>query len=173
MIGVMMATTIATTTRLLPRFGPRPLVPLGLALSAAGLIRMTALDLHSGYAADILPPLLVSGLGTGLALAPAISLATHGVGADDAGVASAVINTMQQIGGSIGVALFNTMAAGAVTTYLADHPAGGPQVLAAAGVHGYSVAYWWAAGVFAAGAATTLALYRSGPVETAPADPER
>ncbi|MEU8708867.1 MFS transporter [Streptomyces sp. NPDC048565] len=164
MVVVMMIISIVTTTVLMPRVGPRPLVPLGLALSSASLIWMTALGVHSTYAADVLPPLLLAGLGTGLAIAPAISLPTHGVSERDAGVASAAVNVMQQIGGSVGTALFNTMATTAVSAYLTDHPGPTPQVLAEAGVHGYTTAYWWAAAVFALGALATLVLYRSGQV---------
>jgi hypothetical protein len=70
------------------------------------------------YAAHVLLPLLVTGLGIGLIMAPAMSLATSGVATDDAGVAWASVNTMQRIGGSIGTALLNTIAASAATSYL-------------------------------------------------------
>ncbi|MFF2062421.1 hypothetical protein ACFVWZ_11590 [Streptomyces sp. NPDC058200] len=126
---------------------------------------MTALGLHSTYAANVLPPLLLAGLGTGPAIDPAISLPTYGVNERDAGVASAAVNVMQQIGGSVGTALFNTMATTAVTTYLTDHPRHTPQVLAEAGVHGYATAYGWAAAVFALGGVATLIVYPSGQVK--------
>ena len=108
------ATTVGTTI-LAPRFGPRPLVTAGMLLAAGGMVLLTRLGLDSTYAADVLPGLLLVGVGLGLVIAPAMSTATLGVGTDDAGVASAMVNTMQQVGGSIGTALLSTLAVGAVT----------------------------------------------------------
>ncbi|MEU6439746.1 MFS transporter [Streptomyces sp. NPDC047046] len=162
MVAVTMVVSVLASTSLLARFGPRPVVPLGLAVSAAGMAWMTALGTDSGYAAHLLPPLLLAGVGMGLSTAPAISLATYGVAPRDAGVSSAAVSTMQQIGGSVGTALFNTMATTAVTRYLTAHPARTPATLARANIHGYATAYWWAAGVFALGAVLTFALHRPG-----------
>lgn len=75
-----------------------------MGLAAAGLAWMTGLNLTSGCAAHVMPPPIVLGLVLGLVMAPAMSPATSGVAAEDAGVASATVNTMQQIGGSIGTA---------------------------------------------------------------------
>jgi len=99
--------------RLLPVVGPRPLVPVGMLLAAGGMIWFTLLTLDSSYAGDILTGLVVSGLGLGLIVAPSIQTAISGVSGQDAGVASAAVNTVQQIGGSIGTALFSTLAASA------------------------------------------------------------
>ncbi|MFE4667477.1 MFS transporter [Streptomyces sp. NPDC056716] len=167
-LSLMAAATLATSL-LLPRVGPRAVVGLGMALGAVGMAWLTRLDLTSAYAADVLPALVVSGIGIGLVMAPAMSLATSGVGADDAGVASASVNTMQQIGGSIGTALLNTLAAGAATSYLAGRDAADPLVQAQAALESYSTAYWWSAGFFAVGALLTLVLYRRG-VPAAAAD---
>ncbi|GAA2079159.1 MFS transporter [Streptomyces albiaxialis] len=169
MVGMLMLTAQFSTNVLLRRVGPKPVVPLGMGLSAAGLVWLTALGLHSGYAAHVLPPLLVLGLGLGLVMPTAMSLATLGVAAHDQGVASATVNTMQQIGGSIGTALFNTMAASTVTDY-AEHHFGEPNVEAEAAVHSYATAYWWAAAFFTVGLVISALLYRRGrPLEETPA----
>ncbi|MEU5645418.1 MFS transporter [Streptomyces milbemycinicus] len=172
MVAALMLTSTLATTTLIPRLGPKPVVPLGMGLAAAGMAWLTALDLDSGYAADILPPLIVAGLGLGLVMAPAMSLATSGVAAEDSGVASAAVNTMQQVGGSLGTALLNTLSTSAVTNYLDGKNPKDPAVLAHAGLEGYSTAYWWSAVFFAAGVVISALLYRRGaPAQDADAAP--
>jgi hypothetical protein len=92
----------------------------------------------------------------------------------DAGVASASINTGQQLGGSIGTALLNTIAAGATASYLASHARGqsAPQLAQLALIHGYTTVFWWCSGIFAAAAVICGTLLRSGPL-TAPDVPDR
>ncbi|MGW6903698.1 MFS transporter [Streptomyces sp. NPDC054940] len=162
MIAALMLTSTLATTALVPRFGPKPVVPLGMGIAAAGMVWLTGLDLGSGYAAHILPPLIVAGLGFGLVMAPAMSLATSGVAAEDSGVASAAVNTMQQVGGSLGTALLNTLFSSALTDYLADKDPRDPAVLAQASLEGYSTAYWWSAVFFAVGLVVSVLLYRRG-----------
>ncbi|MFC4497148.1 MFS transporter [Streptomyces ovatisporus] len=161
LVGSLMLTAQLSTNVLIPRLGPKPVVPTGMGLAVAGLIWLTPLGLHSGYAAHVLPPLVILGVGLGLVMPSAISLATLGVAQRDQGVASATVNTMQQVGGSVGTALFNTMAAAAATEYARSHPRA-PDVAARAQVHSFTVAYWWATGFFAVGLAVTLALYQRG-----------
>ena len=96
---------------LLPRTGPRPLVAGGMTLGAVGMFLFSTLTPGSGYALHVLPPLMILGLGFGLIFAPAISSATLGVAPRDAGVAASMVNTMQQVGGSVGTALLSTIAA--------------------------------------------------------------
>jgi EmrB/QacA subfamily drug resistance transporter len=160
MIGVLIAASTTSSTVLLPRFGARLLVPTGLFLAAIGMVLFTGLDTHSTYAAHVLPGLLVLGVGIGLISAPAMSTATLGVDGDDSGVGSATVNTAQQVGGSLGTALLNTVAATATTTFLAGKAAS-PAVAAEAAVHGYTTAFWWAAAIFATGAAVCGLLLRS------------
>ncbi|WP_158886816.1 MFS transporter [Amycolatopsis anabasis] len=162
MVGALMLTASLATNVLLPRFGPRYLVAAGMLIAAGGLCWLSALEADSGYAAGVLPGLTVSGLGIGLAMAPSMSVATQGVDPGDAGVASAAVNTAQQVGGSIGTAVLSTVAASAVTAQLTGKvPA--PDVLAEASVHGYTTAFGWAAAIFAAGAvACGLVLRSSG-----------
>lgn len=162
MVAALVLTSALASTRLIPRFGPKPIVPLGMGIAAAGLVWLTALSMDSTYAAHILPPLVVLGLGIGLVMAPAMSLATSGVAPHDAGVASAAVNTMQQIGGSIGTALLNTLAASAATGYLAGRNPADPAVRGQALLESYSTAYWWSAGFFAAGLLISGLLYRRG-----------
>ncbi len=100
--------------------------------------------------------------------APAMSLATSGIAAEDAGVASATVNTMQQVGGSIGTALLNTLAASAATSYLAGKDATSKLVQAQATIESYTTAFWWSAGFFAAGAVIAFLLYRRGTLDADP-----
>lgn len=162
MVAALMLTTALAANVLIPRIGPKPVVPLGMGLAAAGLAWMTGLNLTSGYAAHVMPPLIVLGLGLGLVMAPAMSLATSGVAAEDAGVASATVNTMQQIGGSIGTALLTTLSAGAATDYLAGKDPKDPAVLAQSALESYSAAYWWSGAFFVAGLVVSGLLYRRG-----------
>ncbi|WP_406101781.1 MFS transporter [Streptomyces sp. NBC_01003] len=161
MVSVMVVVSVVTTNYLVPKLGPKPIVPLGMGLAGAGMAWLTALDLHSSYAAHVLPPLLVAGLGLGLVFAPAMSMATAGVAAHDAGVASAMVNTSQQVGGSIGTALLNTLATSAAASYLVGRPPG-PQTQAQAAMESYSTAYRWSALFFAVGLVVTFVLYRRG-----------
>jgi EmrB/QacA subfamily drug resistance transporter len=161
MIGALMVTAQLAINLLIPRIGPKAVVPVGMGLAAGGLAWLTALSLNSGYVAHILPPLLMLGAGIGLVMPPAMSLATLGVAPADQGVASAMVNTMQQVGGSIGTALFNTIAATAATSYAKSH-LGIPNLAAHASLHSYAVAYWTAGGFFAAGLVISLLLYRRG-----------
>ncbi|WP_431774100.1 MFS transporter [Streptomyces cucumeris] len=161
MIGGLMVSAQLSTMVLVPRMGPKAVVPLGMGLTAVSMVWLTGLGLDSGYAAAVLPPLLLSGIGLGLVMPPAMAMATDRIAADDAGVASAAVNTMQQIGGSIGTALLNTLAADAAADYLAEHRPG-PVTAARAQLHSYAVAYWWSAGIFIAGVLLTAVLYRKG-----------
>ena len=105
----------------------------------------------------MLPSLILIGVGFGLVIAPSFATATLGVPRQDSGVASAMVNTSQQVGGSIGTALLSTLAVSATTDYIVGQRARAPQ----AAVEGYTTAFWWAAAIFAVGAVVTGALLRS------------
>jgi EmrB/QacA subfamily drug resistance transporter len=167
MLGAVMVTATLSTAVLLPRVGPRPLVTLGMLLAAGGMVLLAQLAVDSTYAAHVLPGLVVSGVGIGLVMAPAMNTGTLGVDESDAGVASATVNTMQQIGGSLGTALLSTLSASAASSYLAG-TAGTAEAAASAAVHGYTTAFWWAAGIFAVGALVAALLLRSGAPEIEP-----
>ncbi|MFU8874970.1 MFS transporter [Micromonospora sp. SL4-19] len=153
-------------TKLMPRLGPKPMVIAGMLLNAAGMLWLTRIDAHSGYASALLGPLMVTGAGMGLIFGMVAATGTFGVAPQDAGVASASINTGQQLGGSIGTALLNTIAASASTSYLADHLHGSPtpQLAQLAAIHSYTTVFWWCAGIFTAGAVICGALLRRGPL---------
>jgi EmrB/QacA subfamily drug resistance transporter len=157
LVGGLVVGANASANALLPRIGARPLVTGGLVLGAASMVYLTQLTATSSYAGGVLPALIILGLGFGMIIAPSISTATKGVSPQDTGVASALVNTMQQVGGSIGAAALSTVALNATATYLAAHRGAGPApaVAAAAAVHGYTVAFTVSAVVF--GVAAMLA----------------
>ncbi|GAB2785336.1 MFS transporter [Streptomyces daliensis] len=165
-VVVMIGSTVATTV-LAPRVGPKPIVPLGMALSAVGLLWMTGLDADSTYLAHVMPPLLVFALGLGLVMSLSMSTATAGIDAADAGVGSASVNTMQQIGGSIGTALLSTLAAGAATDYMVGKTPT-PDAAIQAQLESYSTAYTWSAIFFAVGAVVCAFMFRRGAVKQDP-----
>jgi EmrB/QacA subfamily drug resistance transporter len=164
MMAVIIPVGGIAQTRLMPRYGARPLVTIGMLLSAAAMVMFTGVGVDSAYAADILPGLLVMGLGLGLVFAPAMSTATLGVDRADAGVASALVNTGQQIGGSIGTALLSTLAASAASGFAAERRPSAELVQMAA-VHGYTTAFVWSAAIFAIGGLVSWALLSSGAPE--------
>jgi EmrB/QacA subfamily drug resistance transporter len=148
------------TNLALPRFGPKVLVPIGMALAAVGLAYLTRVGVDSSYAADVLPALMVIGLGMGTIMPAAIQTATLGVRPAFAGVASALVNTSQQVGGSIGTAVLNTLATTAATGYVAANLPITAAVQGQAAVQSYVTAYGWAAGFFAFGAVLAALLFR-------------
>ena len=150
-------TATLVNTKVLARTGPRPLVPTGMLLASLGMVLLTRIGVDTEYASHVLPSLILIGVGFGLVVAPSFATATLGVPRHDSGVASAMVSTSQQVGGSIGTALLSTLAVSAATDYVATH---GPGPMAA--VEGYVTAFWWAAAIFAAGAIVTGALLRSG-----------
>jgi EmrB/QacA subfamily drug resistance transporter len=170
MVGMIMLFANLSTIVFMPRIGPRPLIPAGMLAAAGGLVWMTRLGVDSHYSVNVLPPILLAGLGLGLIFAPVFNTGTYGVAPSDAGVASATVNTGQQIGGSIGTSLLNTIAASATASYLTAHAAqaaaGRPSPLLAgmAVVHGYTTSFWVAAAIFAGGAVVSAVLLRSGPL---------
>ncbi|MDT0477930.1 DHA2 family efflux MFS transporter permease subunit [Streptomyces sp. DSM 41014] len=151
-VGMMVGST-QIGTRLMTRLPARLLMAPGFVVAAVGMLLMTGLEIGSSYASTILPAMLLLGLGMGTAFMPAMSLATLGVEPRDAGVASAMVNTSQQVGGAIGTALLNTIAASATTGYIADHIVGAgsksqQQLVQLQGmVHGYTAAIWFAVGM--------------------------
>jgi predicted MFS family arabinose efflux permease len=171
MVAVIGVVANVGTMKLMPRFGPRPLVIAGLLVNAAAMVWLTRIGAHSGYAQALLGPVMMAGAGLGLLFSSAINTGTFGVAPRDAGVSSASVNTGQQLGGAIGTALLNTIAASATTSYLASHANGRPtpQLVQLAAVHGYTTVFWWCAGIFVVGALICGTLLRRGPL-TGPDD---
>jgi EmrB/QacA subfamily drug resistance transporter len=146
---------------LLPRFGPKPIVPVGLLICAAAMFGLHLIGLHSSYASHVLPYLLILGVGFGLSVSPAFSTGTLGLAPQDAGVGSATLNTAQQIGGSIGTSLLNTLAAGAASSYLVGRaltPANFQRAL----LHSYQTAFVFSGLIFVAGAVVAGLLLKRG-----------
>jgi hypothetical protein len=172
MIAMVVVSANLSNVVLLPRLGPKPLVTAGMLLAAGSLVWLTRIGAHSGYASAVLGPLMTTGLGIGATIAPSMNTGTSGVAPQDAGVASATLNTGQQIGGSIGTSLLNTIFASAVAHYLTSHlspatlvhghPA--PSLTGASLIHGYTTGFWVAAAIFGTGAVICGTLFRSGPL---------
>jgi hypothetical protein len=160
MIACILIASNSSSILLLPRVGPRALIVTGTLLGAGAMTYLTQLTVTSSYATDIVPALVAMGLGFGMIFAPAINTATAGVARQDSGVASALVNTMQQVGGSIGTAALSTVALTATASYLTAHHTG-PLAQATASVHGYTVAFAVSAVLFGIGAVAAVLLLPS------------
>jgi EmrB/QacA subfamily drug resistance transporter len=181
MIAMVVAAASLSNVVLLPRLGPKPLVIGGMLLAAASQVWLTRIGVHSGYASVVLGPLMVAGLGLGLTIAPSMNTGTFGVAPQDAGVASATLSAGQQVGGSIGTSLLNTIFASAVAHYLTSrlspatlvhgHPARSLTEMSL--IHGYTTGFWVAAAIFGIGAVSCGALLRAGTAATTSAPPTR
>jgi EmrB/QacA subfamily drug resistance transporter len=161
LVAALAGTAQISNRVLLPSFGPKPIVPIGLLVSAAALFGLHFVGLHSSYATHVLPYLLLVGIGFGLSVAPAFSTGTLGLAPRDAGVGSATLNTAQQVGGSIGTALLNTLAAGAATSFLVGRTPT-PANLQAALLHSYTTAFLWSSLIFVAGAIVAALVFQRG-----------
>jgi len=169
--GLIVLANLSTIV-LMPRFGPKPLIALGMLSAAGGTAWLAQLGPRAGYPAGVLGPLILAGIGLGMVIAPAINTGTFGVAPQDAGVASATVTVGQMLGGSVGTSLLNTIFASAVASYLTAHltaaPLIGRQALTALALaHGYDTAFWWTADIFACGAVVGGALLRRGPLRSA------
>ena len=153
-VGMVVGST-QIAARLLNRVPPRVLIVPGLLIAAGALALIAQVGVEPAYASHILPGMLMLGLGMGTAMMTSVSLATGSVAPRDAGAASATFNTAQQVGGSIGTALLNTIAATVTGRYLTAHAGPGVdarELAAKASVHGFNVATWWAMGALLLGA---------------------
>jgi EmrB/QacA subfamily drug resistance transporter len=168
MVAGMITGSTQIGTRLMTRVAPRFLMGPGFLVGAVGMLLLTQLEIDTSYAAVLLPGMLLLGLGMGTAFMPAMSMATQGVRPQDAGVASAMVNTSQQVGGAIGTALLNTIAASATASYLTDHIGGATSrsqqqlVQLQAQVDGYTSAIWFAVGILVAAGVIALTLVNAG-----------
>jgi EmrB/QacA subfamily drug resistance transporter len=152
-LGVIVSATAASS--LLPRVGPRPLGSLGMIAGAVGMLVLSRITPSSNYFEVAMPAFLIMSLGLGLAFVSASSTSLFNVPFHESGVASAVLNSAQQVGSSLGIAFLNTIAIGATAAYAIGHLHGGASTTAAqhaAQVHGYTVSFLWCGGVFLAAA---------------------
>jgi EmrB/QacA subfamily drug resistance transporter len=145
--GLVVAAGLSTA--LVPRVGPRIPMTLGLLIGAGGLGWLTQIGVNTSYWTHVLPPELLMSFGLGLAFPALSSTALIKVADRDSGVASALVNTTQQVGGSLGTALLNTVAASATAGFIVAHGRGS---VAAGTVHGFAVAFALGAGFLALGA---------------------
>jgi Na+/melibiose symporter-like transporter len=158
--GLMVAAQIAPNV--VERIGVKVPVVLGFLVAALGMASFVNLGLDTSYVTGVLPGLVVTGFGIGFIMAPAMSAATDRVDRGHAGVASAAVNTFQQIGGSIGTAVFSAAAASAASDYLVGRTPANPSVLAQASLESYTTVFFWAAVVFALGAVVSGLVLRHG-----------
>jgi EmrB/QacA subfamily drug resistance transporter len=153
MVGGLVTASTLSTTILLPRFGPRILVVIGMLLGAGGMAVLTQIGLSTSYLTGIVPALILTGLGVGTVFGTAINMATTGASQADAGVASAMVSTGQQVGGSIGTATLNTIAA--------SHSPSKLHILQAP-VHGDVTAFTVVVGIFVFAAIVCGIVYPAG-----------
>ena len=138
-VGIVIGAGIAS--QLLPKVGPKPLLVPGLLMGAGGLLWLSTLEADSPYLTHVLPSMLIMSLGMAFTFIPISTTALHAIGHDDAGVGSALINTVQQVGGAVGTALLNTVAVAATTAWIAANPAAGPAGIPQALTEGYTRAF--------------------------------
>lgn len=170
MIGGLMV-SVQIVPNIVSRIGAKVPVTAGMVIAAVGMWLLTHLELDSSYAANILPGLVVVGLGLGAVMGTAFNTSTQGIEPQDAGVASAVVNTVQQVGGSIGTAVLSAVSASAAAAFLTDNGSD-PANAAQAAMESYLTAFWWAAGIFALGAVISAVLLPHGAVVADPNAPQ-
>ncbi|MFR9752457.1 MFS transporter [Nocardia sp. 004] len=159
-LPIVAATVVSSTTTplvLLPKVGPKIVASGGFLIAAAGMAWLTRIGVDTGYVTHILPALVLLGLGLGATMATVLQGATSGVRYKDTGVASAMINTSQQVGGSIGAALLSTLGAAAAGDYLSAHEPD-PLTIAQSSIESYTTSFGWAAAIFSAGSILTAVL---------------
>jgi EmrB/QacA subfamily drug resistance transporter len=158
--AVLVVASTTVQTKVIYRTGVKPPIAVGMTLGLIAMLLLTGLSPGAGYVGHVLPPLLILGVGMGCIFAPAFSSATLGVDGSEAGVASAMVNTSQQVGGSVGTALLSTIFASSVSAYAASH-AHTPGLANAAAIHGYTTAFAWSAGIFGLGLLLALLILPS------------
>ncbi len=152
--GIMIGAAVAQ--QLIKRIGLRNVSVIGTTLAALGMLVLTQLPVHGSYVSDLLTGLLPMSFGMGLVFVPITLMGTSGVSADDAGLASGLFNTSQQVGGSLGLAILSTLAASRTSNLLSSHSA----TKVAATVAGYHVAFLAAAIMFAMATVLLVVLLR-------------
>src|SRR5579875_2849229 len=162
--GIVVSATAAS--RALPRLGPRLLLAGGLLVAVGGLGWFTQIGVGTSYATHVLPAEVVLSLGLGFVFVAFSSTALVGVEPHDAGVASALVNATQQVGGSLGTALLNTVAASATASYIAAR-----HLVAQGYVHGYDVGFVVSAAVLALALAASAAMVKASRSEVATVAP--
>jgi len=149
--------------QLVNRVGVKRVLVTGMVALTAGLVYFTQVSVHGTYVSDLLPGFLLVGVGLGFSFVPISIAALAGVRQAEAGLASGLFNTTQQIGGALGIALLSTIATSRTSHALADGTAA-PSAL----VHGFTGAFVVGAGIAAVGIVAALTLIRSDELEQVP-----
>ena len=162
---LLVASTIivsaAASQALVTKIGVRTVLAVGMALTTAGLLYFSQVSVNGSYLTDLAPGFILAGVGLGFSFVPVTIAALVGVEMNDAGIASGIINTSQQIGGALGTAILSTVAFTRVSDYLTSHsPA--PDLLLRADVDGFSIAFLVGAGLAALGLLATLTMVPGG-----------
>ncbi|NNH71997.1 MFS transporter [Nocardia uniformis] len=144
-IGIVISAGIASA--MLPKWGPRPVMLIGTVLGAMGLLYLAQLEFGDGYATVVLPAVTLIALGMGGVFVAMQTTALHQVAEEDSGVASALLNAAQQVGGSIGTALLTTISVQMAEQYVTDNPTI-DNLAARAAIHSYDIAFYIGAGFF-------------------------
>jgi EmrB/QacA subfamily drug resistance transporter len=152
----------AVAQALVTRLGVRRVLPVGLALTVVSLLLYARLPVHGSYFVDLFPAFLISGIGLALSFVPISIAALSGVRESDAGIASGLINTSQQIGGAIGLAAATTIATTFTSHYVDSHP-GATALGGAALTHGFQIAFYVLAGLSAVAVVLAAALIEPRP----------
>jgi len=155
---LMTITASTLAARVVDRFSPKPVLIGGLLVATVGFLLLTRISGSADYASHVLPAMIVLGAGLGMSFVPITISATNGVAPSDSGLASGLLNTTQQVGGSLGLAILSTVSTTRVANAL---DAGSP--LPDALTHGFKGAFIVAAALCALGAALALALLPSRP----------
>jgi len=171
-LGIIVGAGVAS--QLLPRVGPKPLMVPGLIGATLSLMWLSTLEADSNYWTHVFPAMILMSVSMAHVFIPVSTTALHGIGREDAGVGSAVLNTTQQVGGSIGTALLNTIAVAATTAWFVANP-GQPtdDATKIALTEGYTAAFRWGAGFLALAAVVTLVFLKIGKDAAAEDDAER
>jgi predicted MFS family arabinose efflux permease len=154
-LGAGVVITAQVTSRLIGRTGPRIPIAAGALITAGGLAWLSRITAESSYATDILPALIALSVGLGLIFFPTTVVAVTGTSREDSGVASAVLNVSQQLGGSIGLAVLGAVAANVTKDNLVSQSIG--QGLTA----GFATAFEWAMVLALIGFVLSVALIRT------------
>jgi EmrB/QacA subfamily drug resistance transporter len=158
--GAVIIVAPLVQTKILPRLGPRAVIATGMILGIIAMVIFTRLTPGGSYATHVLPGLIPAGAGAACIFSASFATGTLGVQRTEAGVAAAVVNTAQQVGGSIGTALLSTVFADALSGYLASH-SGPASRFGNAAVHAYGVGFRAGGVIFAIGLLLALALLPS------------
>jgi hypothetical protein len=154
--------SIRAQKTILPRTGVKWLIMTGSALAVIGQVLLTRLSPHGNYAGEIVPSLILTGLGVGCLFCSAIFGGTVSVRPGDAGIAGALVNTSLQIGGSVGTTVLSLVFASSVAGYEASHAAS-RSLAQDAPIHGYAAAFWWQPGFPPSGSSSRPSSSRNAP----------